>query len=101
MTHQSLLRRSIPLPMWLSSINNPPHLHLLLLTQLDIPRSPVLLKPCSLRRTRNGNHPLRSNPGQRDLADRAAFLRRELFDLLDNGFVFVEIVALEFRDCCC
>lgn len=99
MTHQCLLRRGIPIAMWLSSINNPAHLLLLLLSQFNIPRCPVLLEPRGLGCTWNGNHSLGSNPGKCNLADSAAFLRRELPDLLNNCLVFVEVFALEFRNC--
>lgn len=33
------------------------------------------------------------------MRQRASLLLRQLLDLFDDGFVLVEVVALEFRDC--
>ena len=74
MSHHSLVHRTIPVPMRLRSINNLPHSLFLLIRKLHIPRSPVRLQTRSLRRTRNGNHALCSNPRKRNLTNRAALL---------------------------
>jgi hypothetical protein len=85
--------------MRLSSINNPTELLLLSLSQINIPRCPVLLQPLHLGSTRDSNHTLSGNPGKRDLTDRTALANSELLDFLDDCLVFVEIVALEFGGC--
>jgi len=66
--------------------------------QIDIARSPVLFQPVSLGGTRNRNEALGGNPCQSKLSSRAAFAGGKLLDLVDNGFVLVEVLALEFGD---
>lgn len=96
MPNHSLMRRPIPIPMRLRSINNPPHLQLLLLRQLNLPRSPVLLQSTSLRRSGDSDESLRSNPGQRNLTNGAALPSSEFLDFVYDCAVFVEVFALEF-----
>lgn len=84
--------------MRLGGIDEPPHLPPLLLGQIDVPRGPVLLESGDLGRARDGDHALRGDPGERDLRRRAAPLRRERLDPLDDGLVLVEVVALELGD---
>lgn len=98
MPHQGLLGWRIPITLRLSSVNDPPHFLLFLLRQLHIPRRPVLFKTSSLGSSWDGNKTLGSNPGQRDLSDRAALTDREFLDLVHNGAILVEIFSLEFGD---
>lgn len=100
MSNHSLVRRGIPVTLRLRSVNDPPHLILLLIRQLHIPRRPILLQPLRLGCTRNCNHALGSNPRERNLGRGAALLCCELLDLLDDGFVLVEVFTLEFGYCC-
>lgn len=97
MTHQSLLCRSISVPMRLGLVNDPAHFLFLLLCQFNIPRSPVLLETVDLGRAGDRDHSLCSNPSERDLANRAALSGSKFFDLFDDCFVFVEVFTLEFR----
>lgn len=85
--------------MGLSSINNPTELLLLLLGQINISRCPVLLQPLGLGSTRNSNHTLSGDPSESNLTDAATLANSELLNFLDDGFVLVEIVALEFGSC--
>lgn len=96
MSHQSLLRRCISVTMRLRIINDSAHFLHFLRRQLNIARRPVLLQAVQLRRTRDSNHPLGRDPGKSNLSGRAAFARGKLLDLLDNGFVFIEVITLEF-----
>lgn len=61
------MRRRIPIPSRLRTINNPPHLLPLLVGELNIPRRPVPLQPLRLGRARNSNHALSGDPRKRDL----------------------------------
>lgn len=80
-------------------LNNAPQLPLLILTQVHIPRRKVPLQSRDLCRARNSNHALRRDPRQRNLTDSAALTVRELLDLLHDGFIVVEVLALEFGGC--
>lgn len=91
--------RTIPLPNRLRLLQNPPHLRLLPLAQLNLPRSKVLLQPPRLGSPRDSNEPLRRDPREGDLGKRTPLPRGELLDLLDDGFVLVEVLALEFGGC--
>lgn len=98
MPHHLLSKLAISHTSRLIRLKNLPHLHLLLFRQLNLPRSKVLLQPIYLGRTRNSNHPLGRHPSQRDLSQFTAPLRREFLDLFNDGFVLVEVLALEFWD---
>jgi hypothetical protein len=90
------MRSRIPLPHHLGAIHNPPHLSPLPLTQLDLATPPILDQPLRPRGPRNSNHPLTRDPRERNLTRRAALAARKVLDGLDNGFVGVEVCALEF-----
>jgi hypothetical protein len=47
----------------------------------------------------DGDQPLCGDPRKRDLANRATLARGEFLDFFDDGFVLVEVFALEFGDC--
>jgi hypothetical protein len=81
--------------MWLRSIDDLPHLLLLLIRQLDIPGSPILFQSMGLSGAWNRNHTLSRNPRKRDLRCGAAFFRGELLHLLNNSLVLVKVFALE------
>lgn len=72
MSNQSLVRRTISVTVWLSSIDNSAHFLLFLLGQLNVPRSPVLLQAGRLSCSRDGDQSLGDNPGERDLANLAS-----------------------------
>jgi hypothetical protein len=99
MPNHSLLRRCIPMPLNLCAINNPPHLAPLLLIQLHVPTPPILYQSPLLGRPRNRNEALTRDPRERHLRDAASLALRQFLDLLDDGFVCVEVCSLEFRDC--
>lgn len=80
-------------------VHDPPDLLQLGLAQLDLPGAPVLLEPVCLGRAGDGNDPLRGHPGQRDLAGRAALAGGELLDLVNDGAVLVEVLALVLGSC--
>ena len=97
--HDGLMVLTVSVPMRLRVIDDPAHLPPLVLGQLNVPRRPVLLQPLGLGGAGNRDHALRRHPGQGDLRDGAALARRKLLDLIDDGAVLVEVVALEFGSC--
>ena len=99
MAYKGLVAGAIPIPLGLGRINDAPHLRLLLLSQIDISRRPILLQTRRLRRAWNGNEPLSRDPRQRYLRKRAALANSQLLDLFHDGLVFVEVLALEFWRC--
>lgn len=86
---------TISIPLWFSRINNPPHLSLFVISQVNIPRCPVLLQTVRLGRTRNSNHSLGRNPSKRDLCQSASLANSEFLDLLYYSLVLVEVFALK------
>ena len=76
MSYHSLLRRGVSVTMRLSSIDNPAHLLSFIVCQFNIPRCPVRFQTRCLSRTGDSNHSLIGYPGERDLADCAAFAGR-------------------------
>lgn len=96
MPNHSLMRRRIPITSRLRPIHKRPHFLELLLREFNIPGRPVPLKPLRLRRPRNRNHALGSNPRQRDLRNTTALFRSEGLDFFDDCAVLVEVFALEF-----
>lgn len=99
MSNHSLVRGTISVAVWLSSIDNPAHFLLFLLRQFNIPRCPVLLQACRLSCSRDGDQSLGGHPSKRDLANLASLTGSELLYFLDNGAVLVEVLALEFGSC--
>lgn len=95
MPNHSLLTLIISISLRLGGINDLAHLGFLLISQVDIPRSPVLLQPVRLGCAGNGNHALSSNPRQGHLADRTASLACDFLDLIHDLLVGVEIFTLE------
>lgn len=98
MSHQSLLSWSIPVAMRFGSVHNLPHLMFLPLRQVDLTRSKVLFKTLGLGSSRNRDHTLSRNPSKCNLTDSTTFALSQSSDLLNDCFVLVEILALEFRD---
>jgi hypothetical protein len=98
MTNHSLLSRSIPISLRFSRINNPSHLNLFFLSQINIPGSPVFLQTVRLSRTRNSNHSLGCNPSKRDLRQSAALAKSEFLNFLYYSLVLVEVFALKLGD---
>jgi hypothetical protein len=96
MAHHGLLCSSIPVPVWLSIIDDSPHLLLFLVPKFNISRSPILLQAMCLGRAGYGDQTLRDDPGKCDLSSVATFPIGNLLYLLHDGTVFVEILALEF-----
>lgn len=81
--------------MWLCTINDPSHLGFFLFIQVDVSRSPVLLQSVWLGGSRDSDEALSGHPSKSNLCDTAPFQFGQLLDLLDNGPVFVKVVALE------
>jgi hypothetical protein len=98
MPNHGLMTWWIAVPEGLGRIDDASHILLLLLRQLDIPRRPILLQPVRFRRARDGDHALRSDPSKGDLSRGAPLLGGELLDLLDDGLVSVEVLALKLGD---
>lgn len=84
-TNQSLMPWAISVAMGLSSVNDSTHFFLLLFCKLYVPRRPILFEACCFGRTRDGDHALRSDPGQSDLRGSATLPRCKLFDLFNDG----------------
>lgn len=95
MTHHRLSSFRISISLRLRSINDPSHLLLLIFCQIDVSGCKVLLQSLWFRGAWNSNHALGSNPSQSYLRQRATFPRGKLLDLLNNGFVLVEVFTLE------
>jgi hypothetical protein len=96
MSNHSLMRRTIPVALRLSSVDNFAHRLLFLLNQFNIPRCPVLLQSGCLGCSGDGDQSLGGDPGKGDLASLATFTGSELLYFLDNSPVLVEVVTLEF-----
>lgn len=75
------------------------HLFLVIFRQHNVSGGPVLFQPFRFGRARDCYHSLCSNPSQRDLCQRATLLDSQFFDLLDDGFIFVKVFALELWGC--
>lgn len=99
MTNHSLVSSTIPISLGLSRINNPPHLSFFFLSQVNIPRCPVLLQTVRLGRTRNSNHSLGRNPSKRDLRQSASLANSEFLYFFYYSLVLVEVFALKLGDC--
>ncbi len=99
MAHRLLVRLVVPVPVDYSVRDDAAYLGLFRLAQLDLPRRPVLLEPVPLCGARDGDEALSGDPGEGDLRSPAALLRGEFLDLLDDGTVLVEILALVFGGC--
>lgn len=85
--------------MRLRRVDDAPHLPLLLLAQVDVPRRPVLLESLGLGRAGDGDHALGGDPGEGDLRQAAPLSGSELLDLVDDGLVLVKVFALELWAC--
>lgn len=90
---------TISISLWLRRINNPPHLSLFFLSQVNIPRCPILLQTVRLGRTRNSNHSLGRNPSKRDLRQSASLAHSKFLNFLYYSLVLVEVFALKLGDC--
>ena len=99
MTNHHLRLLRIPIASGLTAINDLTHFLLLTLRQLHVARCPVLLQSSCFGGTRNGNHALRSDPCESNLCQGLALAGSQLPDLLNNGFVLVEVIALKLRSC--
>jgi hypothetical protein len=93
--NHGLMDGTIPVSMWLASINDATHVLRFFLGYFNISRLPVFFKAAWLRGSRDRDQSLANNPGNCDLADLAPLASRELLDFLDNFLVLVEILALE------
>lgn len=98
MSEHSLRLLRVPITNRLGILKNSSHLLLLFLGQLDTAGGEVLLESMWLRRPRNRNHALCSDPRERDLYQCAAFGSGDFLDLVNDGFVLVEVLALELWD---
>ena len=90
---------------WLRIVHNLPHLLLLLVRQVNVSGSPILFQSLRLRRAGDRDHVLCGNPSNGNLRSRAALALRKFLDLRHDGFILVEVLALEFGYCnmlvCC
>lgn len=87
---------TVAVPVRLGGVDDRPHLLLLSFGQVDISRREILLQSGRLGRAGNGDHSLRGYPCKCDLCDGASLLGRQLLNLINDGAVLVEVVALKF-----
>ena len=83
--NQSLMSWAIPVAVGFRIVNDSTHFLLLFFCKLYVPRGPILFEAICLGCARDGDHALRSDPGQSDLWGGAALLRGKLFNLFNDG----------------
>lgn len=81
--------------MKLDIVENPSHLSLFLIRQINLPGRPVLLQSARFSGPWNSNHALSSNPCKRNLSQCAAFPSCKLLDLLDDRSILIEVFPLK------
>ena len=98
-TDHRLSLLTVAIANWLRIVDNLPHLLLLFLREVDVPGSPILFQSLGLGCAGDWDHALRGHPSEGNLRSRAALTLGKFLDLRDDGFVLVEVLALELRDC--
>lgn len=99
MADHGLVSGGVSISNRLGRIDNFSQFFLFLWSEIDVPRSPILLQTVGLGRTRDGNQALRRYPGQCNLGQRAALSSSDFLDLFHDSSILVEVLALEFWYC--
>lgn len=94
-SNQLLIGLAVSVAMRLCTVDDPSRLSLFFFSQLDVPRSPVLLQPVRLGSARNRDEAFSSNPSKSDLCNATTLLVGQLLDLVNNSSVFIKVFALE------
>lgn len=97
--HHSQRSSRISHAVWLGLIDQAANFSYLGLSQINIPRSEVLLQSLGFGCTWDSDHALGRDPCKGDLGRCTAFFRSQLLHLVHNGKIFVKVLTLEFRDC--
>ena len=98
MANHALRFLTISVALRFCSVNDSSHFLFLFVRQIDIPGGPVLFQSSHFSCPRNGNHALSCDPRKGNLSESASSTYSKLLNLLDDGFVFVEVLSLELGD---